>query len=85
MTAKEAREITNKRLEMLKEFNMIFAKTFREKANEKIEEAANKARDRCILKLAESIDDETINNIIHLFQKDNFSVYREKSNIVIKW
>lgn len=31
MTAKEAREITNERLEMLKEFNMIFAKTFRGK------------------------------------------------------
>ena len=85
MTAKEAREITNESLEALKKFNMMLAESFREKADEKIEEAARRAKDRCAIKLAKSTDDEVLNNIIRLFQKDDFSAYKEGDNIIIKW
>lgn len=42
MTAQEAREITGKSLEEIKKMNIFLAESFREAADEKIKEAAEK-------------------------------------------
>lgn len=85
MSAMEARKITNESLEMLKKLNLMYAESFRKAYDNKIEEAARRGKNRCSLKLAKSINDEILNNIIRLLQKDDFSAYKEGDNIIIKW
>lgn len=85
MTAQEAREITGKSLEEIKKMNIFLAESFREAADEKIKEAAEKGERKCVLKLCKRINDDILNNILCLFQKDGFSSYKEADTVVIKW
>lgn len=85
MTAQEAREITDKSMEEIKKINMVLAKSFREAADEKIKEAAEKGKRKCVLELCKRINDDILNNILYLFQKDDFSCYTEVDTIVVKW
>lgn len=85
MTAQEAREITGKSLEEIKKMNIFLAESFREAADEKIKEAAEKGESKCALKLCKRINDDILNNILCLFQKDGFSSYKEADTVVVKW